>query len=294
MQEGYQSMTTTRLIQVPYDSGNPCQRLGAGPQRLVSGGLPEHLSALGYDVETETVEAQGAFLTENETTFDLMRHTSDRVARADRDGAFPVVLAGNCNTALGTLAGLAPGRVGIIWFDAHGDFRTPGRSRDGFLDAMGLAMIAGLCWPWATATIPGFRPLPPGRILHVAGRLIDEEARFFNRAGVSYLPAPLMHEKGVESTLSGCLDQFADQVDRIDLHLDLDTIDPSIAPASDYARDGGLEPEQVARAFDLIADRVEIGAMDVTGYDPSCDPEGKLVAVALDLVGRVASYRFAA
>jgi arginase len=284
-------MPTTRLIQVPYDSGNHSLRLGCGPDHLVSGGLPQHLAALGVEVETELVKAKGAFLTENQTTLDLVRQTAGRVAQADRDGTFPIVLAGNCNTALGTLAGLSPGRVGIIWFDAHGDFRTPDRSSDGFLDAMGLAMIAGLCWPRAISTIPGFRPLPLARILHVGGRLIDEERRFFNQAGVAYLPAPQMVEKGVTSTLSRCLDRLSPHVDRIDLHLDLDVVDPSIAPASEYAREGGLDPEQVARAFELIAERVEIAAMDVTGYDPTCDPESRLVPVALDLVGGVVGRR---
>jgi arginase len=282
-------MPTTRLIQVPYDSGNHSLRLGCGPDHLVSRGLPQHLSALGCVVETDLVKAEGNFLTENPTTLDLVRQTAGRVAHADREGAFPIVLAGNCNTALGTLAGLSPGRVGIVWFDAHGDFRTPDRSHDGFLDAMGLAMIAGLCWPWATSTIPGFRPLPLARVLHVGGRLTDEERRFFNQAGVGYLPAGEMKEKGVESTLSRCLDRLSPHVDRIDLHLDLDVVDPSIAPASEYAREGGLSPEQVARAFELIAERVEIAAMDVTGYDPSCDPDSKLVPVAFDLLGQVVS-----
>jgi arginase len=285
------NMPTTRLIQVPYDSGNRSLRLGAGPERLVSEGLPQHLAALGVEVQMELVEAQGTFLTENQTTLDLVRQTAGRVAEADRGGAFPVILAGNCNTALGTLAGLSPGRVGIVWFDAHGDFRTPDRSSDGFLDAMGLAMIAGLCWPWATSTIPGFRPLPLVRILHVGGRLIDEERRFFNQAGVAHLPAPEMVQKGVESTLSRCLDHLSRHVDRIDLHLDLDVVDPSIAPASEYAREGGLDPEQVTRAFELIAERVEIAAMDVTGYDPTCDPDSKLVPVALDLVRGVVARR---
>jgi arginase len=98
-----------------------------------------------------------------------------------------------------------------------------------------------------------------------------------------------MVEKGIERTLPIYLDRLSRHVDRIDLHLDLDVVDPSIAPASEYAREGGLGPEQVARAFELIAERVEIAAMDVTGYDPACDPENGLVPVAFDLVDQVVS-----
>ncbi len=282
-------MTGIRLIQVPYDSGHRGQRMGCGPGHLLSQGLDGHLAAQGLEVQTELVEAEGPFLAENQTTFELARRTARCVAEADHEGSFPVVLAGNCDMALGTVAGLTPGRVGIIWFDAHSDFRTPQRSYDGFLDGMGLAMIAGLCWPWAVSTVPGFRPLPPERILHVGGRLLDEERRFFNEAGVGFLPAADMLEKGIDQSLSRCLDHFSRHVDRIDLHLDLDVVDPSFGAANSYARDNGLEPGQVGRAFELICDRIEIGAMDLTGYEPACDPESKLVPLAFNLLGNVVS-----
>ncbi len=76
-------------------------------------------------------------------------------------------------------------------------------------------------------------------------------------------------------------------VDRIDLHIDLDVLDPSPAPANTYARGNGLTSEQMVRAIELIAARLEIGALDITAYDPECDPEGKLLPVAFDLIGRV-------
>jgi arginase len=265
--------------------------MGCGPGHLLSQGLDEHLASLGVEVQTERVDAEGHFQAENQTTFELARRTARRVAQAGAEGIFPIVLAGNCDMALGTVAGLTPGRVGIIWFDAHSDFRTPQRSYDGFLDGMGLAMIAGLCWPWAVSTVPGFRPLPPERILHVGGRLLDEERRFFNEAGVDFLPAAEMLERGVERSLSRCLDRFCRHVDRIDLHLDLDVVDPSFGAANSYARENGLEPWQVQRAFELICDRLEIGAMDLTGYEPACDPESKLVPVAFELLSHVVSRR---
>jgi arginase len=276
-----------KLVQVPYDSGHRSQRMGCGPEALVAWGLPERLAGLGHDVETAVIEAEGPFWAENQTSFDLFRRVAGQVAQADRDRVFPIVLTGNCHLSVGTVAGLLPGRVGLIWFDAHSDFRTPERSYDGFLDGMGLAMIAGLCWQWATATVPGFRPLPPERLLHVGGRLIREEVAFLNQARVGFLPADEMHAKGVEQVLPRCLDELARHVDRIDLHLDLDTLDPSLAPANSYARENGLTPDQVARCFELIANRFEIGALDVGAYDPACDPEGKLLPVAFDLIAHI-------
>jgi arginase family enzyme len=52
--------------------------------------------------------------------------------------------AGNCNSCLGTTAGLDPrsASLGVVWFDAHPDFDTPDRSL-GFFDGMGLAILTG-------------------------------------------------------------------------------------------------------------------------------------------------------
>ncbi len=284
-------MLNVRLIQVPYDSGHRGLRLGAGPERLVAKGLAEHLATLVDRLKIELVEATGPFPMENETSFELMRRVAGRVADADRHGEFPIVLAGNCDVIVGSVAGLSPGRLGVVWFDAHTDFRTPERSYDGFLDGMGLAMLAGLCWRWAAATVPGFRPLPPEHLLHVGSRPLREEIVWLNEAGVGYLPAEEIHEKGIERALPRCLAELGREVDRIHLHVDLDVLDPAIAPANTYAREEGLTPEQVIRAIELIADRFKIAALDVTAYDPECDPEGKLVPIALDLVGRVVALR---
>jgi arginase len=275
------------LIQIPYDSGHRSMRMGRGPEHLVSKGLAQHLAGLVDQIEVDSVEASGPFRMENQTTFELLHHLAGRVALAEREGAFPIVLTGNCDMALGTVAGLSPGRIGVIWFDSHSDFRTPERSYDGFLDGMGLAVMAGLCWRWAMATVPGFRPVPPKRLLHVGGRFLKEEVTWLNEAGVGFLPAQEIQDKGLESTLPRCLDELARRVDRIDLHVDLDVLDPGLAPANSYARDNGLTPEQLIRAIELIAAHIEIGALDIAAYDPESDPEGKLLPVAFDLIERV-------
>ncbi len=278
-----------RLIQVPYDSGHRERRMGRGPQHLVKAGLASHLESLPVPVATSLIEAGDEFPMENQTTFELFREEARQVAVADRDGEFAVVLSGNCDMAVGSAAGLSPGRVGIVWLDAHSDFRTPDSSYDGFLDAMGLAMLAGLCWQGAAATVPGFRPLPSSRILHIGGRLLKEEIRWLNQAGVAFVTAPEIHERTVENCLARSLDQLIGCVDRVVLHLDLDVVDPAVAVANSYARENGLTAEQVSCALDLILDRVDVGLMDVTCYDPTCDDEGRMSDLAIRFVAQVIS-----
>ena len=127
-------MSGTTLIQVPYYLGREHPSLSLGPAKLAE--------AIGG--ETIVVERPEPSLVPNEIaeSFQVMGAVSSAVRAAVQEGRFPLVLAVNCFTSLGTVAGL--GRdVGVVWFDAHGDFHSPDSTKSGFLDGMGLAMLLG-------------------------------------------------------------------------------------------------------------------------------------------------------
>jgi arginase len=72
------------------------------------------------------------------------------VASLEGRGAFVVGLLGNCNSSLGTLAGLQRSgaseqalEVGLIWIDAHADFNTPETTLSGWLGGMPVSVASG-------------------------------------------------------------------------------------------------------------------------------------------------------
>ncbi len=71
----------------------------------------------------------------------LYQAVADTVARAAR----PLLLSGDCTTALGAVAGLQRRNrdVAVVWRDGHGDFNTPATTITGYLGGMPLAMLAG-------------------------------------------------------------------------------------------------------------------------------------------------------
>ena len=66
-------MSVFRVIVVPYELGRLRDGVGRGPERLLEAGAAEALGSAGGAVETETVEFQGRFSSEVNTSFDLMR-----------------------------------------------------------------------------------------------------------------------------------------------------------------------------------------------------------------------------
>ena len=164
-----------QLIQVPYDSGHKIVRTGRGPDHFLQRGADQILRARGHKVEVRRIEASTPFTTEISTAFELNRMLAESVRFAVTNQMLPIVLAGNCNCCLGAIAGIDPERLGIVWFDAHGDFNTPETTVSGFLDGMGLAMAAGWCWRSLLGTIPGYKPIPEANIVHVGARDLDVE-----------------------------------------------------------------------------------------------------------------------
>ena len=282
------------LILVPYDSGHRGLRMGRGPLHLSEHGARERLRARGHDVTETIVDISTTFPTELGTSFVVYRALSEQVRAAVASGAFPIVLAGNCGSALGIVSGVRAASpndqsdVGVIWLDAHADFNTPETTTTGFLDGTGLAALTGRCWRALAASIPGFRPVSDAHVVLVGARDIDPgEERELASSRVMRVEAARMQADGVAAALDPALTELARHVSRVYLHIDLDVHEPSEAQANQYAVSGGLSAAMVRDLVRIVSERFSVAAAALTSYDPSCDP--RMLGVALRLIEEVAS-----
>jgi len=277
------------IIQVPYDSGHRSIRMGSGPEHFVQHGIADALRDEGHDVDVQCVEASSEFRAEIRTAFELLRALAERVRVAYNNGAFPLVLSGNCNGSLGTLAGIGSNdQTGIIWCDGHGDFNTPETTESGFLDGMGLATAAGLCWKKMAASIPNFRAVPASNILHVGGRDLDgEEKTLFEESGGTIVGAETIRSSNIGEALELPLRSLMIRGPRIYLHFDLDVLDPIRALANEYAPPAGLTVSQIQEAIKIIGERLTICACGVAAYDPRYDREDEVLTAGMTIMKSV-------
>ena len=277
-----------RLLQAPWDSGHRDARMGAGPTALATAGAADRLRAGGHAVTEQVLSPAAGWTAEVGSAFEVQRLVAESVRQARDAGQVALLLAGNCNTTLGVLAGLGPGerRVGLVWLDAHGDFNTPEEDPAGFLDGHGLAMVVGRCWRAATARVPGFAPLPERDVVLVGARdLTAPQAEVLERSALTWLsPAQARDPDAV----AAALDALAARVDVLHFHVDLDVHDPSIAPANGYAAPDGLAAEDVLRVLRLAADRVPVVSGTLASYDPSYDVDGRMRDTGLALLQALA------
>jgi arginase len=278
---------SVQIISVPYDTGLRAERMGRGPGRLMDGGLGARLEQDGHQVQVTTVETRCPFRVEAAVAVDLAAQIGEAVRAARARGALPLVLSGNCNSALGTLAGLDPG-TGVVWFDAHGDFNTPETSPSGYFDGMALAVATGRCWRTLMGRMPGFSAVLDQQVVLVGARDIDpEEGQLLRASAVAHVPAEGLR-RGDFAALDAALDALARRVRQIYLHLDLDVHDPTEAPANSYAAPDGPSRAQVLEAVEHVGARFPIAAAALAAYDPSVDVEGRTAAAGIALARAVA------
>ena len=273
------------LVQVPYHLGHRSVRLGLGPARYMEHGADRTLREQGHDVRVQTVQSEGLGQHEIGATFALNKLLAERVGQLVQQQRFPLVLAGDCNSCLGTLAGLTGSEVGLVWFDAHGDFNTPATTMSGFFDGMALAAATGNCWKEMAAQIPHFRPVREDLALLVGVRALDpKEKELLEGSRVSVVRAESLKRAGIRAGLAPALNALKHRVRQVYLHIDMDVLDPAEAPANDYVVPGGLTLGELEQAIRLIAQHFTLRAAALTAFDPTCDKENKTVDAGLHLM----------
>jgi arginase len=269
------------LLLVPYDTALRGWRMGAGPERLVAAGLISRLEALGHAVTSSVVEPECDVPAEIGTAFELMRAVARRVRAAVAGGRFPLVLSGNCNTAPGTLAGLAPASRAVFWFDAHADCNTPETTASGFLDGTALATALGWCWRELAGTIPGFQPVSDHNVLLLGTRDVDPlERDLLARSAVRVLPSDVLRHDGLARELA----TPGQHADVAYVHCDLDALDPSEGQANPFPVAGGLTVAEIESAVREIGRSVPLRAAAVTAYAPEYDADGRVARAALRII----------
>jgi arginase len=219
------------------------------------------LAGPGWDMITPTIPFTGL----SERLAVIHRTLTGRVADSVNDGAVPVSIAGDCCAAIATLAGLQRGGVApvIVWLDAHGDFNTPETTITGFLGGMPLAMITGR-GDLAMGRSVGLRPVADGDVFLSDARDLDPgERRLLESSGVHHLRNP----SEIPSSLP------ADRP--IYVHLDLDILDPSDAPAMKYPVPGGPPLAALVALGERLRASGRLAAVSVTTWDLAADHNRK-------------------
>ncbi len=150
----------------------------------------------------------------------------------------------------------------------------------GFLDGMTLATATGRCWVELARSIEGFAPVPENAVVLLGARDLDPgEGAALARSEIVRLSA--------EEALGGIqpvLEKLALTMEKFYVHLDLDSLDPSVGRANGYSARGGFSSESLQALLKAIAQGLPVQALTVASYDPAYDTDGAVCAAAFAAV----------
>jgi arginase len=283
------------IIGAALDLGAGRRGVDMGPSAIRYAGLHDRLDGLGYDV-LDWSDVETAVLEATKDTDETARYLPEikaacgRVARlvahALEQGALPLVLGGDHSVALGTLGGLAKarGEGGVLWIDAHGDMNTPETSPSGNVHGMPLAAAIGLAderFESADWTLPA---VDPHRVALVGLRAIDGRERERIRSlGIKAYTMSDIDRIGIERAIRESLTHIAGP-GFVHVSLDMDALDPDVAPGVGTPVQGGLTYREAHLALELVAESGLAGSFEVVEVNPILDRANATASLAVELV----------
>ena len=276
-----------QIIGVPLDLGASRRGTDGGPSALRIAGLSKGLTRLGYRVAMEqdipvpgmeTRSAGNSRMRYKEEILQVCRHLAESVKDALEQQRFPLIIGGDHSIALGTVAGVSSyfrdrdQRIGLIWFDVHGDMNIPEFSPSGNIHGMPLAHLLGY-GDQELADIMGFRgKASPENVALVGIRDIDrEERRLIRESGIQTFTMRDIDERGMAAVSREVLQVVNRGTAGFHLSFDVDVCDPSVIPGSGTLVSGGVSFREAHLLLEHCADSGSMLSMEVVELNPFLD-----------------------
>ncbi|MXW85142.1 MAG: arginase [Boseongicola sp. SB0673_bin_14] len=290
------------LVGAPMDAGKTRQGCRMGADALRAAGLECALAEIGHDVvdigdiEPDAVNIQQhdhlAFLPECVGwTLSLIR-----VGQQAASQGMPVFLGGDHAISMGSVAGIAAHAkvqnrpLFVLWLDAHSDFHTPQSTETGNLHGTPVAYFTGQ---------PGFEDFPPlsavvpiDQVGMIGLRSVDpQERKALERNNAILTDMRTIDESGIKAPLAAFLEKVREAGGMLHVSLDVDFLEPSIAPAVGTPVPGGVTAREAHLAMEILHDSGLVTSMDLVELNPALDEQGRTTQLLVDLTASLLGCR---
>jgi arginase len=288
------------VLGVPMDLGSGRRGVDMGPSAIRIAGLADRLGDLGHRVvdegdvviknmeELKVGNERARYLAEISRASTVIARKVDRIMGL---GHFPLVLGGDHSIAIGTISGISAfaraqqKAVGLLWIDAHGDINTPETSPSGNIHGMPLAAVLGFGPGELTGIGGAFPKVAPANVALVGVRSLDTgEKNRLKQTGVQVHTMSDIDRRGVQRIMKSALERVTDGTDYVHVSLDLDAVDPTVAPGVGTPVKGGLDYREAHLIMEIIADAGVITSLEVVEVNPILDQGNASAIFAVELV----------
>jgi arginase len=222
---------------------------------------------------------------------ELCRHLADEVALALREKAFPLVIGGDHSIAIGTWSGVARfvgEPFGLLWVDAHLDSHTPESSYSGAIHGMPLACLLGRGDKRLLALgLPGVQ-LAAAHVAVLGARSYEtEEMDLLRELGVRVITQDEILRRGFATCLDEAMAIVAGAMAGFGITLDLDALDPDLAPGVGSPEPDGLGTLDVRAVLRRVSGMSGLLALEIAEYNPDRDRQGMTAQLIAESINEV-------
>ncbi|OOG70056.1 arginase [Sinorhizobium sp. A49] len=298
-------MTTITLIGAPIEEGSGRRGAAMGPTALRIAGIDTVLRELGHTVYDEgDVKplpardlANHAGANNLQIVAAFARALHDSVHDTVRKGHFPIILGGDHALSMGSVSGMAryAAEVGrplfVLWLDAHADFNSPATSPSGNMHGMPVAFFCGQAE--FTPILPADRPMvDPTKVFQVGIRSVDDREREeIAEHGVRVYDMRAVDELGMAHIMRHILDEVRSANGLLHVSLDVDFMDPELAPGVGTTVPGGATFREAHLIMEMLWESDLVSSLDVVELNPFLDDRGKSARVLVELTASLFGRR---
>jgi arginase len=281
-----------RIIGVPMDLGQTRRGVDMGPSVIRYADLALRLEKLGYivkDMGDLKVTLRSTLPKKNGNALLAAIKKACRAAyqvglEAVERNEIPIFLGGDHSIAVGTVGGIThQQRKGVLWVDAHGDFNTPQTSISGNVHGMSLALLLGKGEPKLLDIGRKGAKLRSEDVVLIGVRELDtREKKALKDSNITVFTMRDIDEQGMGTIMRHVQKKF-ENLAQIHVSLDMDSLDPMIAPGVGTPSQGGLTYREAQLIMEMAADTGKVASMDIVEINPVMDQVNQTAKVAVEL-----------
>lgn len=265
-----------------------------GPNIMESGGLYALLKSLNVNV-TETKTA--ALTPEEEKQYGTVNrlglashHLAEIVSTQIKKGEQNISLLSNCVGLMGMLAGVQqsgpdwkPLRVGLVYFDAHGDINTPETSLSMMMGGMPVAVSCGLCLQRLRHQTGLEVPLPTRYVVLAGLRDTDPlEQEIIDTSEIELITVDDIRKQS--QNVIKQMDRLSSLTDRIYVHVDTDVLSSDEVPGHTTPVPNGCNSDQLMKTLEIMFRYPKVASFGVASLPTKGDPEGTALKAVYKMV----------
>lgn len=292
------------LVGAPLDSGKKRKGCLMGPDAYRTAGIADTIRSLGHSV-IDMGNIAPALLRDVSCPNPLVHSLAETVAWAEslaqaaQDAAtrgFPIFMGGDHALSLGSVAGMSAHAANrkrplfVLWLDAHTDLHTPLTTDSGNLHGTPLGYISGAEGFDAFPAMP--HPVPAENIAMIGLRSVDSAERaMLKDSPMSAVDMRVIDEHGIAKPLQAFLAKVAKAGGDLHVSLDVDFMEPAIAPAVGTTVPGGATFREGHLVMEMLCDSRLVTSLDLVELNPFLDERGRTATLMVDLTASLLGRR---